>query len=193
MFRIFQIFQNNFSIENLIKIYLKTGNKNKELYNDIQKRWQNHLKTNNIYNILPVILSLEDENDITAPHYILQIRKTYLASKSKSYSVAIHTDLTYMLFDVIKEKNKYRAFITKSITRDLEDYQNIYQNILPSLFMEFTISSVSVSKAFDCELSYVNNENTSILLKGEKHNVCIYSNSLFVGDSGLIPIHDGLN
>jgi hypothetical protein len=190
MFRIFQIFQNNFSIENLIRIYLKTGNKNKELYNDIQKKWQNYVKTNNI---LPIILSLEDENDITAPHYILQIRKTYLASKSKSYSVAIHTDLTYMLFDVIKEKNKYRAYITKSITRDLEDYQNIYQNILPSLFMEFTISSVSVSKAFDCELSYVNNENTSILLKGEKHNVCIYSNNLFVGDSGLIPIHDGLN
>lgn len=188
MFRIFQILQDSVSIHNLIRLYLKTGNTNKALYNEIQNRWRKYLKTNNTYTVLPLLLSLENENDITTPDNILQIRKTSLTS----YSVAIHTDLTYMLFDVVKDKNKYRAYIVKTITRDLQDYQNIYQQILPTLFMEFVISSVSVSKAFDCELSYISND-TSILLKGEKQNVCIYSNSLFVGDVGLIPTHDELN
>lgn len=193
MFRIFQILQDSFSIESLISFYLKTGNTNEALYNEIQKRWRMHLENNKIYNVLPSLLSLENENDITASHYIIQIRKTSLASKVKSYSVAIHTDLTYMLFDVVKVKNKYRAYIIKTITRDLDDYQKIYLHILPSLFMEFTISQVSVLKAFDCELKYISNENRPILLKGERQNMCIYSNSLFVGDVGLIPIHDEPN
>lgn len=193
MFRIFQILQDSFSIENLIRLYLKTGNKNETLYNEIQNRWMKYLKANNMYNGIPSLLSLENENDITTPHYILQIRKTYSKPKVKSYSVAIHTDVTYMLFDVVKDKNSYRAYIIKTITRDLEDYQNIYLHILPSLFMEFILSSVSVSKAFDCELSYISDENTPILLKGEKQNMCIYSNNLFVGDGGLIPTHDELS
>ena len=183
MSRIFQILQNNFSIENLIKFYLKTANTNEALYGTIQNKWLEYLKNNNMSTVVPVLLSLENANDITTPHYILQIRKTYLKSKIKSYSVAIHTDLTYILFDVVKEKNKYRAYIIKTITRDLEDYQIICQNIFPSLFMEFIISNVSVSKAFDCEFTYINEDNKSIILKGEKQNMCIYSNKLFIGDA----------
>jgi hypothetical protein len=193
MFSIFQILQDSFSIKNLIRLYLTTGNKNESLYNEIQKRWMEYLKINNIYTPITSLLSLENENDITGSHYILQIRKTSSKSKVKSYSVAIHTDLTYMLFDVVKDKNEYRAYAIKTITRDLEDYQNTYQNILPSLFMEFIVSSVSVSKAFDCELLYINETHTPTLLKGEKENVCIYSNSLYVGDNGLIPTHDELS
>ena len=193
MFGIIQILTSGFSIENLIRIYLKTGNKTEILYNEIQKRWIEYLKKKNMNTCTTALLSLEHENDITSQHFILQTRKISSTSKVKSYSVAIHTDLTYILFDVVKERNKYRAYIIKSITRDLRDYQNIYKDILPSIFMEFIVSPVSVCKAFDCESSYINKNNKPILLKGERQNMCIYSNSLFVGDVGLIPAHDELN
>lgn len=193
MFNILQIFKDNLSIENLIRIYLKTGNNNEAIFTEIEKRWIQYLKSNNIYTYISSLLSLETDHDIAKNNFILQTRKTYSTSKVQSYSVAIHTDLTYMLFDVVKEKKNYRAFIVKTITRDLQDYQDVYKNILPSLFMEFVISSVSVSKAFDCELSYINENNMPILLKGERQNVCIYSNSLFVGDIDFIPTHDELN
>lgn len=189
MSRIFQIFQYSFSTKNLIRFYLKTGNKNETLYSEIQKRWVKSLKLNNIHTCISVLLSLDDENDIVTPHYIIQVRKTLSEPKTKSYSVAIHTDLTYMMFNVVKQDNKYHAYVVRAITRDFEDYQNLHQNILPSLFMEFIISHVSVLKASDCELSYINKENASILLKGDEKNLCIYSNSLF---EGFIPAHDEL-
>lgn len=193
MFRIFQILQDSLSIQSLIKLYLRTGNTNQQLYDDIQKRWSQYVKQNSLYRSLPSLLSLDNENDITTPHYILQVRKTSSTPKVKSYSVAIHSNLTYILFEIIKDKNKYCAYIMKTITRDLEDYQDMYQHLLPVLFMEFIVSRVSVSKAFDCESSYITKENTPITLKGEKQNMCIYSNSLFVGDIGIIPAHDGLS
>lgn len=192
MFRIFQILQDSFSLENLIKLYLKTGNRNKTLYDEIQRRWTQHLKMNNICTDKVELLSLENESDVTTSHYIVQVRKTSSTSKVKSYSVAIHTNLTYILFDVMKEKNKYRAYIVKTITQNLQDYQYIYQNIFPSIFMEFIVCQVSVSKAFDCELSYITDENESITLKGEKQNMCIYSNNLYAGDNGLISKYDEL-
>lgn len=192
MLRIFQILQDSFSTKNLIRFYLKTGNKNETLYNEIQKRWIKFLKFNNIHTCISVLLSLENEDDITTPHYIVQVRKTSATSKIKSYSVAVHTDLTYMMFNVVKDRNKYRAYVVRAITRDFEDYQNLHHNILRSLFMEFIISPVSVLKASDCELSYINKENASILLKGDKQNMCIYSNNLFEGNVGFIPAHDEL-
>lgn len=195
MFRLFQILQDSVNIQTLIKIYLKSGNKNEKLYNEIQIRWQKSIKENKIYNCFSSLLSLENENDVTSSHYIIQVRKTSKSQKDPSYTVAIHTDLSYVMFEIIKVKNKYQAFIVKVITRDLIDYQLVYQNVLPSLFMEFLLCPVIVSKAFDCEISYTNNENMPLLIKGEKQNVCVYSNNLFEcnGDNGLISIHDELN
>lgn len=195
MFRLFQIFQDNVSIHTLIKMYLKSGNKNIAIYDEIQIKWQKHLKKNNIYNRCSLLLSLEDENDITTLHFIFQVRKTSKSHKDPSYSVAIHTDLSYVMFEVIKIKHKYQAFIVRVITRDLLDYQVVYQSILPSLFMEFLLSPVKVSKAFDCEMSYINRENIPLLIKGKKQNICMYSNMLFDcnGDKGLIITHDELN
>lgn len=195
MFRLFQFLQENIDISTYIKLYLKTGNKNEHLYEKIQRRWLKHLKSNNICNCFSTLLSLENENDITTSNLIFQVRKTSKSQKDPSYSVAIHTDLSYVLFEIIKVKNKYHAYIVKVITRDLQDYQAIYQNILPSLFMEFIISPVIVSKAFDCELSYINEDNMSLLIKGENQNVCIYSNNLYdcTGDIGIIAIHDELS
>lgn len=184
----FQILQNIVSIQTLIKIYLKTSNKNEHLYNEIQRKWKKSQDCN-----FSSLLSLDDENDITASHLIFQVRKTSKCQKEPSYSVAIHTDLSYVFFEIIKTKKNYRAYIVKVITRDLEDYQDIYQNVLPSLFMEFILSPVIVSKAFDCEISYINENNIPLLMKGEKQNICIFSNSLYFGESGLITTHDELN
>jgi hypothetical protein len=184
----FQILQNIIGIQTLIKIYLKTSNKNEHLYNEIQRKWKKSQDCN-----FSSLLSLDDENDITTSHFIFQVRKTSKFHKDPSYSVAIHTDLSYVFFEIIKTKTNYRAYIVKVITRDLQDYQDIYQNVLPSLFMEFMISPVIVSKSFDCEISYINQHDMPLLMKGEKQNVCIYSNSLYIGESGLITIHDELN
>lgn len=191
MFRLFQILQGNVSIKTLIKLYLKTGNKN--MYNDIQCKWMKYLACNNINNCFSSLLSLDDENDITSPHFIFQVRKTSESQKEPSYTVAVHTYLSYVLFEIIKTKKTYRVYIVKTITRDLQDYQDIYQNVLPSLFMEFILSPVIVSKAFDCETSYINKHNLPLLMKGEKQNVSIYSNNLYIGECGLITEHDELN
>jgi hypothetical protein len=193
MFRLFQFFQNNIGIQTLIRLYLKTGNKNENIYNDIQCKWIEYMACNNIEKCCSSLLSLDDENDITTSHFIFQVRKISTTPKDPSYTVAIHTDLSYVLFEIIKIKKTYRAFIVKAITRDLQDYQDIYQNILPSLFMEFILTPVIVSKAFDCELSYINQHKMTLLMKGEKQNVSIYSNSLYIGDCSLITIHDELN
>ena len=185
MNRLFQILKGVVSIQTLIKVYIKTGNNNEQLYDDIKKKWAKH-NTN-------LLLSLDSENDITQHRFIIQTSKTSKTNKDLSYSVAIHTNLSYVLFEVIKTKSKYRAYIRKVITHDLQDYQDIYQNIFPSLFMEFVIYPVFVTKAFDCEVSYINKDKRSMLLKGIKQNICVFSNNMYDGESGLITVHGAPN
>jgi hypothetical protein len=183
MSRIFQILADNLDDKTLLRFYLRSGQRYDDVLHVVLAR------LNMGCNKRPYKLySLKNEDDIITSKLLVQVQKI----KKNEYTVAVHTDLTYLLVYVSQDKQKsmaYSASIQNVITNDLLDYENIYNDVLPKLFMEFIAYSVNVFKSPDCKFLYTKKDNISLVLNGTTQCVCSYINGKCFGDINLT--HDG--
>lgn len=165
---IFQIL-NKLDIKTLVKLYVNTGRRYKDLFNEAQSRLK--LK----------LYSLQDEPEITIGDLFIQVGKD--KDNHNIIFINLHTSFTYTCLRVQKNKNEYHATIASCFTKCIEDYENILNKVEP-LFLEFYIRPLKIMKDDNTKITVVN-DNGRVTLSGSKFIIAKYKNGRVYGDCRL--------
>lgn len=130
-----------FDTKSLLRLYIQTNYKYRHLFDKACERMKKH---RNVY-------SLEDEDNVITNKYIIQVNKK--SGMNATYTVAMHTDNTYMLVNVVKKKVgifgsfTYDATIEEVMTKDNGEYHRLKEDTLPYMFIEFIAFDVDVRES----------------------------------------------
>jgi hypothetical protein len=144
MSHLFQIFTKHLDTRTLLRLYIQTNYKYRHILDEACDRMKKHR----------IVYSLEDEDNVITNKYIIQVNKK--PGQNNSYTVAIHTDNTYVLVNVMKKKIgiigsfTYTATIQEVMTKDNGDYNRLKEDTLPYMFIEFIAFDVDVCEAPNC-------------------------------------------